>query len=269
MTAPVVIGLVPSESPDKLEREFNQLKAYLEAEMKRPVEVFIPEDYRVMIKAMKEESVDIGLFGPFSYVIADTQQDLIPLLVRKKREVGLTYNSLIITRKDSDISTIEDLKGRCMAFVNPASTSGYIIPQSLFISRNLAVEEYLSRYYFAGTHDTAVQDVLKGACDAGAVSNTVLRHLIDQKLVNPDDLRIIWTSEAIPGSPYIARGNLKKSTIDAFSRAMLDVHIEAPEALEAFDSSIEQYLPIKRGMYNPIRNIVHILGRDFIEKNYL
>ena len=84
--------------------------------------------YNELIKGMKDEHIDIGLFGAFSYIIADSQQDLIPLLVKKTRDLGIIYNSLIISRADSGLKSIEDLKDRNIAFVNSVSTSGYMVP---------------------------------------------------------------------------------------------------------------------------------------------
>lgn len=126
------IGIVPSESPERLEDEFKLVKKYLENETGLKIKVYIPQDYRQMIKAMKEKKVDIGLFGPFSYVIAEQRQKLTLLLVRKNKQYGILYNSIIITRKDSGIRNEGDLRNKKIAFVNTASTSGYMIPRSFF-----------------------------------------------------------------------------------------------------------------------------------------
>ena len=267
--SPLTIGLVPTESPEKLIQEFHLMEEYLEKEMGRPIEVYIPADYRELIIGMEDGKVDIGLFGAFSYIIADSRQDLTPLLVRKKKNYGITYNSLIISLKESSLSGIEDLKGKKVAFVDSASTSGYIIPQTLFLSRNIDIGDFFGSSYFAGSHDMVIQEVLEGKCDAGAVSNTILSRLIAQGKVDREKLKILWQSESIPGSPYAARENLPSGTVRHFMKAMQKVHMNAPEALEAFDSSIEKYIPIEKGMYNPIRNIVNILGKDFFEENYL
>jgi hypothetical protein len=50
---------------------------------------------------------------------------------------------------------------------------------------------------------------------------------------------------------------------------MLNIHLKDPEALKAFDNGIEKYVPIEEGTYNSVRNIVSILGYDYVEKNYL
>jgi phosphonate transport system substrate-binding protein len=213
------IGIVPSESPERLEDEFKLVKKYLENETGLKIKVYIPQDYRQMIKAMKEKKVDIGLFGPFSYVIAEQQQKLTLLLVRKNKQYGILYNSIIITRKDSGIRNEGDLRNKKIAFVNTASTSGYIIPRSFFVSRQIDIETYLSGHYFSGSHDLVIKDVISGKADAGAVSNTIYARLIKEGGINPADLRIIWKSGDIPGSPYAARADLDKTRINLFFKS--------------------------------------------------
>jgi ABC-type phosphate/phosphonate transport system substrate-binding protein len=93
------IGIVPSESPERLEDEFKLVKKYLENETGLKIKVYIPQDYRQMIKAMKEKKVDIGLFGPFSYVIAEQRQKLTLLLVRKKNNTGFYIIQLSLQEK--------------------------------------------------------------------------------------------------------------------------------------------------------------------------
>ena len=110
---------------------------------------------------------------------------------------------------------------------------------------------------------------MNGVIDAGAVSNTILSRLIEQNIIDPLEVRIIWKSEAIPESPFIARGNLNKRIIRSFTEAMVNIHIKDPDAFNVFDSSIEQFLPVEKSLYNPIRNIINILGNDFIDKNSL
>lgn len=265
----LVIGIVPSKSPAKLEKDFKLIKKYLENETGYAIKVYIPADYRELIKAMKEKKIDIGLFGPFSYIIAEKQQKLRLLLVRKNKQFGVLYNSLIITKRNSVIKNIPGLMNKKFAFVNTASTSGYMIPQALFVSRNIDIDTFLSGYYFSGSHDIVIKDVLSGKADAGAVSNETFYLLINQGLIKAEDFSIIWKSGDIPGSPYVARADLDEGRLKLFYHAMLDIHLKSPEALRNFDSNIESYSPARDELYNSVRNIVNILGYDYIEKNFL
>lgn len=262
----IIIGIVPSSTPEELRNDFEPLRIHLQQEMNTTIETFVPTDYADLIEAMKEGKVDIGLFGPFSYIIADNQQELEPLVVRERKDLGVTYNSLLISRHGSKIESIEDMEGKRMAFVNPASTSGYIIPFSLFMSRKIDIDSYFSEFSFIGSHDLVIEAVLRGDVDIGAVSKSILINMINDGELEKEELCIIWESEPIPGSPFVARKNIKIKHKRKFTQTMLHLHEKAPDLLS---SSINRYVAIEEGMYNSIRNIVAILGEDFIKKNYL
>ena len=109
--------------------------------------MIVTEDYVSLIKGMKNETIDIGYYGAFSYIAAESEMELNPLVVESRKEIGIYYNSLIITHKDSGISSIEELKGKRFAFVDSGSTSGFVLPYALFKSRNIDYGEFFSGYY--------------------------------------------------------------------------------------------------------------------------
>ncbi len=265
----LVIGMVPSTSPETLKKRFEAIRVYLEQELALQVELFVPDDYVELIEGMAAKKVDIGLYGPFSYIIADKQQHLTPLVVRVRQDMGVTYNSLLVVHSDTPFRTLEDIRGKKIAFVNSASTSGYIIPYALFTSRGIDISKHFSDHYFAGSHDLVAEDVLNGVCDVGAMSKSILKGLEQRKQVDTSKLRILWESEPIPGSPFVARADLNEKLRADFIEAMLSIHTAAPETLGAFSQSVERFVPIEPKLYNSIRNIVNVLGEDFIIRNYL
>jgi phosphonate transport system substrate-binding protein len=261
--------MIPSSTPDKMLASFALVKEYLEREMKAHIQVEVAGTYQKLIEAMGRGEVDIGLYGPFSYVLAAQDQRLSPLVVRDKKDVGVFYNSVIIVRSDSGIDAIEALRGRSMAFVDPASTSGFLVPSSLFVSRQIDIEKFFSSHHFSGSHDIVVQEVLDCRSDAGSVSSTILADLESAGKVRPGELRVLWKSQSIPGSPFVARAALPRRTREAFAKAMCAIHETDPAALAAFDSSAIRFVPAEAGMYEGIKNIVAILGENFSRKYLL
>lgn len=219
---------------------------------------------------MQDKKVDIGWYGPFSYVIADRQLDLEPMVVKcYKDDIGTSYRSIIISHKDSKITTLDDLRNKKYAFVDPGSTSGFVIPSALFKSRNINTVEYFKETIFSGNHDTVIKDVLNKKVDAGSIADVTLQKLSNDIKVKLDDLRIIWRSDEIPNSPFIARADLDKDIKDKFKESMLSIHKKDTQALEIYNSKIEKYVEVEYKDYNSIRNITMILGDDFVMKNFL
>ncbi len=265
----LVVGIVPSESPEVLKKNTAPLIGYLEKETGFNIKIFIPGDYRELISAMENNSIDIGYFGPFSYVAASTRNNIDPLLVRNRKNMGLYYNSVIITKKNSGIQRVEDLRNKTFAFVNSASTSGYIIPQSLFTSRSIDIGKFFSSFHFSGSHDKVINDVLDGRANAGAVSNSIFLKLKQNRPEVLGRIRIIWKSENIPGSLFAVRKMVSSHKRDMFLKAMIKIHKADPETLKSFDKTIDKFVTCSDSMYNGIRNIANILGKEYIEKNFL
>ncbi len=101
----------------------------LEKNLGMKVQGFVATDYNGVIEALRAKHLDIAYLGPFSYVLATTVTPVEAFAIAETAKAGRTYyHSQIIAQKSSGIKTLEDLKGKNFAFVDPASTSGYAFP---------------------------------------------------------------------------------------------------------------------------------------------
>ncbi|MFJ8065282.1 phosphate/phosphite/phosphonate ABC transporter substrate-binding protein [Psychrobacillus sp. NPDC096426] len=265
----LIIGMIPVKDANEMEKEFEPIRLYLEEKLGIPIEVDAADSYVSLIEGMKNETIDIGWYGAFSYVAAESEMELTPLIVQQRKDIGINYNSLIITPKDSGISSIEKLKGKKFAFVDSGSTSGFVLPYALFKSRNIDYEAFFSEIKYAGSHDQVLANILTNEVDAGAISSIQYDNLIEKGIVSPEDMNVIWKSEDIPGSPYVARSKLDKEMQERFTKAMLAIHIEELDALNSFDNTIEKYIEVDSKYYNSIRNIATVLGKDYMYEHFL
>lgn len=265
----LTIGMIPVRDAEEMKSEFEPIELYLEKHLDKEIEVYITDNYAGLVEGMKDGVIDIGWFGAFSFIAAESQIELTPLVVQERRETGLYYQSYIITKSDSNIETLEDLKDKSFAFVDAGSTSGFVLPYALFKSRNLDIEKNFSDITYSGSHEQVPQDIINGKADAGAISSIQFNKLeADEKLIK-DDFKIIWQSDHIPGSPYVARSDLDGGVKEGFIESMLNIHEEIPNDLHEFDESIEKYVEVDNNIYHSIRNIATILGKDYMYEYFL
>ena len=220
----LTIGMLPIRDADEMIEGFEPIRLYLEEKLQMPIEVKITDDYLSLIEGMKDETIDIGLLGAFSYIAAESEMELNPLVVESRKETGIYYNSFIITHKDSGIHSIEELEGKRFAFVDSGSTSGFVLPYALFISRNINYQDFFHEFYYAGSHVQVPIEIQEHRADAGAISSIQFDKLIKEGKIKKDDFTILWESEEIPEVLYAARGGLNKNLQTDFVEAMLDVH---------------------------------------------
>jgi phosphonate transport system substrate-binding protein len=174
--------------------------------------------YEDVIDKLRTGRADIGYLGPFSYV---TAQDAfgVRLLARIIDKDGTAfYQSMIITRRDAGLNTLEDLKGKRLAFTDPKSTSGFLFPMAALKKAGLSLTDF-SEVLYAKRHANSALAVYYGQADAGATASTI-RDRID---IDFTRLRILWKSEPIYRGPWAARKDLPDIQFKAVQEALFQL----------------------------------------------
>lgn len=147
--------------------------------------------------------------------------------------------------------------------------NGFVLPYSLFSSRHIDMARYFTNTVYAGSRDAVLTAVMSKQADAGAMEDLTLKKYIESGRYDERDIRILWQSGEIPGSPFAARADLSGRAKTTFKTAMLTIHGKSPGAIRVFDAKIEKYVEAQDRQYNEISNISNILGKPFIIDNFL
>lgn len=236
------IGLLGGENDaDRLGR-YDGYRKLLEETFAVPVKLFPAADYAGVIQAFGAKQIEMASMGSSGYAGAwlDTNGNVEPLVVAIENDGSISYRSVLIVRADSGITDLPGMKGKSLAWADPNSTSGYLIPRSELKKAGLDTEpgKYFSRTGFGGGHEQAVVAVLQKQYD-GAVTwasgigdpaegytRGNLHEMIAKKMMKADDIRIIWMSAPILNGPLTVR----KDTPQAFHNDMRDFHLALPTA---------------------------------------
>jgi phosphate/phosphite/phosphonate ABC transporter binding protein len=186
--------------------EFEPLMNYLSDSIEQKVRLYIAKDYGDLRTQMENGSVDIGSFSPFAYVDA-AHGGKIRIIAQSIIEGSATYRGIIVTRKDSGLKTIADLKGKRFAFVDPKSASGYVYPRAMLIEKGINPETFFKETIFAGSHDKVIAAVLDGRVDAGAIYDGALG-VAQRSGVSTENLITLTSSEPIPHDAIAVRVGL-------------------------------------------------------------
>jgi phosphonate transport system substrate-binding protein len=247
------------DAVDQLEK-MEPLRLYLERKLGMPVEITVTSDYSGVIEAMRSKHVEMAYLGPFSYVLAAKVANAEAMLGGIREATGDTsYNSIIVTRVDTGIETIEDLKGHSFAFLDPASTSGYLVPMNMLKGAGIDPETDFSEVVFAGSHAAVQLAVANGQVDAGADSIPSYDMMVERGLIDPEKQKIIWVSEPIPPSPISVRADIPQELKDRIRAAFLDP--EAAKIVHA-EGKYSGYAEVSDSDYDGLRDIAENLGLD-------
>lgn len=167
----------------------------------------IATSYAAVIEAMGAGKVDIGWLATFAYVLAKQKYD-VDLLLIVVRFGSPFYRGQIITRADSGIHKLSDLKGKKFAFVDPVSTSGHLYPKTLLLSNGLNPDRLFAQSLFAGSHNAVILSVLRGEVDAGATYDDARAAVAKSYPEVFTKLRVIAYTQDIPNDTVSARKGL-------------------------------------------------------------
>jgi phosphonate transport system substrate-binding protein len=219
-------GLIPSEDADKLIADSQQLIQQLEKNIGMKVKPFVAIDYSAVIEALKSDKLDIAFLGPNAYVLArdKVKAQVEPVARGVMQETGsASYKALIITQPNSPIQKISDLKGKTFALVDPASTSGNLVPRFAFEKNGINPERDFKSLYYSGTHQASLIAVKEGKVEAAAIADEVYNLAIGRGTLKATDLKVIYSSEPIPGSPFVIRTSLPKDLQEKLRKGILDL----------------------------------------------
>lgn len=214
----IKVTIIPHRSNLGNEEAYSSFFSQMEKETGYSFVWLGSKTYDDVIEKLASGTADIGYVGPFAY--AEAQDSFgVQLICRtlSKKSVEF-YHSMIVTRKDSGLSKLEDLKGKRFSFTDPKSTSGYLFPLAEMKKNGLSLDDF-SEVKFLKRHANSLLAVYNGHVDAGATSYTA----VDKVDIDMNQIDIIWKSEPIYRGPWIARKNLPSGVFKSIQNAMLKI----------------------------------------------
>ncbi len=164
---PIVMSFVPSGDTQEIIASGEELAKMLSEKTGLTIEANVGTDFAAVREAMGAGKAHIGWLNTFNYVLAHEKYGVDVALVTI-RFGSTSYKGQINVRADSGIESLEDLKGKVMCWVDPNSTSGYIIPRIMLKANGIDPDKDFAKTIEAGSHNNVVTQVYNGDCDAGA-----------------------------------------------------------------------------------------------------
>ncbi len=225
------IGLLGGENEADRLRNNECLATALSERLGIPVEMFPAPDYAGVMQGLLAEQLEYSALGASAYagIYLQDPEAVEPIFVSAESDGSTGYIAVMYTRADSGITSMEELEGKSLAYADPNSTSGYLVPRFELKRAGIDDEEYFARTGFGGGHEQAVVAVLQGQYDAGVTwasgqgeasdgyTRGNLRRMIDNGLLDMADLNIIWESPIIPNGPVVLRQNIPQEAKDIVS----------------------------------------------------
>ena len=258
---PLVLAFIPQENPEKLVGDIGVITKYLEEEMGIPVKGYVTQDHAAAVEALRNGEADISFMGGLPYILAHNHIGAEVILSEVYRGSPI-YRGRIFVRKDSGIKSIEDLRGKTIAFADPISESGYIYPLDIFVEKGLIKQlddpqKFFSTVYFAGGYQQAIQAVANNLVDAAGVSQFAEMLLTPQQL---SEVKWIAESKPIPSHVVVARKGLDVARKNAFKKALLKLNEPENKYLLKYVYNPDGYVEASHEDYKSVEDMARIYG---------
>lgn len=214
------------------------------------IELEVAKDHQALLEMMKDEEIDMGYLTPIYYVKASQEMECVPIVLEKRLDSSY-YRGGFIVRKDSDIESLKDLKGKRLALTaEKDSTSGYYLPIARLNRAGIDYKNDLD-VVFTGKHINVIKSVSYGLADAGAIKLFLLEDPENKKYKS--QVKVITESSDLPTSSITARNHIDPQTIEKLRTAFVSLNDdnEGQEAMEK--SGFDGFAASNDEMYDIVR----------------
>src|SRR6266542_101602 len=173
------ISAIPDENPQEMLRIYSPFADYLTKEVGVPVKFTPVVDYAATVEGLAGNKLDMVWYGGLTSVQAARKAKGAHRIVMRKEDTE--FKSQFITRKDTGIRELKDLKGKTFTFGSVSSTSGHLMPRYYLMKAGINPEKDFSKFSFSGAHDATAAWVEAGRVDAGALNFLVWDKLVSTK----------------------------------------------------------------------------------------
>lgn len=265
----LVVAVVPSENASGVTERYAPFNAYLAHALGVKVTMRIASDYAAAIEGQRAGNIHIVSYGPSSYVRAwtVTKGGVEPFVTSINADGSVGYYSVAYVRANDPAEKLEDMKGRNLGLVDPNSTSGNNVPRYAMSKMGIEPASYFSKVVYTGSHENAVLALKGNTVDVAfnwwnSETDSNFTRMVKKGMAKAEDVRIIFRSPLIAGSPFAYLTNLPQPLKDAIREAFMD----APKADKAaFDRlSDGKDLGFKAVTHADYQTIVEL--QDFVDQ---
>ena len=263
------IGLIPEQHVFKQIKRYRPLGAYIEKKTDIGIKFTVLSRYGNIIENFKMKNLDGAFLGSFTGALAIKKLSLQPIARPINLHGTSSYRGHIFVHKQSRIDSVERMKDSVIAFVDKATTAGYIFPVAYFKENGVInIDNYFKEYFFTGSHDAAIHAVLNKEAEVGCAKNTIYEMLARDDSRVKDNLVILATSADVPSNGLSLRSNMAIAITQKLKRVLLEMDSD-PEGKEVLKNfGVIRFIETTKEDYAPVFDLAKKAGIDLKKYDY-
>jgi phosphonate transport system substrate-binding protein len=253
------LSAIPDENPQEMMRIYTPFAEYLTQAVGIPVKFTPVVDYAATVEGLAANRLEMVWYGGLTSVQAAKQAMGARRIIMRKEDAE--FKSHFITRKETGIKMLKDLKGKTFAFGSVSSTSGHLMPRYYLLKAGINPEKDFSKFSFSGAHDATAAWVEAGQVDAGALNFLVWDKLVETKKIDTNKVGIFWTTPPYVDYVWTVRAGVDKGIVDRITKAFLRLDYTNTEHKKLLDlHRTKGYIAAKDGDWKAIEEAAVAAG---------
>jgi phosphonate transport system substrate-binding protein len=261
----IIFAYTPVEDPAVYKSVWAGFIDHMAKVTGKKVLFFSVQSNAAQLEAMRSGRLHIAGFNTGSNPIAVSCAGFSPFAMMASEDGSFGYEMEIIVPADSDMMTPADIRGRTLTFTSPTSNSGNKAPSALLKSEFGLIKDVDFKTNFSGKHDNSVLGIANKDYEVASIANSVMRRMIDRKVVDPALIRTIYKSQTFPTTGYGHVYNLDPTLAAQIKQAFFTFEWEGSALKEEFEKSGEaKFVSIVHKFdWNVIRKIDSANGIEY------
>lgn len=257
-SAEIKFGVLPRLSAVEMQAMFSPLADYLSKEVGEKVTLVVPKDFDAYKEMVKNGQIDLGFANSLVYIEIKRNMNIRPFVVCIEEKMGTKFRGIFITRKDSGIDSLQNLKGKKLIFVDKSSVV-YLTGILRLEREGFDVNKDFTILPFAKKVDNVAMAVFSKAADAGVIREDDLEKTKNK--VDLEQIRILDYTEYSPNWPMFTTPNLGKVTAAKVKAALLKLNPNNPESQKILESAkLTGFTSVEDSDYDSLRHAAKLAG---------
>jgi len=255
------IGAIPDQDAADMNRSLSKLADYISEETDLKVEYVPSVDYAALVTAFERGEIQLAWFGGLTGVQA---RNVVPEAEAiAQRPMDEEFHSVFIAGADTNINSLEDLKGKSFTFGSESSTSGHLMPRYFLMEEGLNPEEdFDSQPNYSGSHDKTYKLIESGSFQAGALNVSVWDAAVAEKKVDTTKVKVFYTTPSYYDYHWTINTvdeQFGEGTKQKITDTLLSINsTDQPEIMELFQS--DKFIETNNDNYKAIEQVAKEVG---------
>ena len=260
----LIIAIASVVSPKESMEKYQGLVAYLEERLGQPVKVIQKQTYSEVNELLKDGMADITLTCSLAYRIGSNEGYMEGLAAPVVKGESL-YRSYIVTNKNNSYDSLDDLKGKRFAFVDPISYSGRLSVLDMLNEKGYMEDTFFEKTFYTYSHDYSLLAAANNVVDGAAIDSLLFDQLLLEQNPDVQNLRIIGKGKLAGTPPIVMKENLDPTIKEKLREVILSLE-EDPNGLQILKSlGIDKYADVNENNYKIIDDLIDQFGDQLYE----